>query len=119
MTCRLISPTSTSPPDVTVRGPDASRIVLEPQDRCLPRRPARASRGEAPCADVAGLPVAQPSEQCGHEGSLEGTAARRGEGQARMQASEVPRAVAAAISTASSLDLTVDEAILLHDSNKL
>ncbi len=36
-----------------------------------------------------------------------------------MQASEVPRAVAAAMSTASSLDLTVDDAVVLHDSNKL
>jgi aminoglycoside phosphotransferase (APT) family kinase protein len=36
-----------------------------------------------------------------------------------MQGSEVPRAVAAAKSTASSLGLTVDEAIVLHDSNKL
>ena len=36
-----------------------------------------------------------------------------------MQASEVPRAVAAAMSTASSLDLTVDDAIVVHDSNKL
>jgi aminoglycoside phosphotransferase (APT) family kinase protein len=36
-----------------------------------------------------------------------------------MQASEVPRAVAAAMSTASSLDLRVDDAIVLHDSNKL
>ena len=36
-----------------------------------------------------------------------------------MQASEVPRAVAAAMSTASSLDLTVDDAVLVHDSNKL
>ncbi len=36
-----------------------------------------------------------------------------------MQAAEVPRAVAAAMSTASSLDLRVDDAILLHDSNKL
>jgi hypothetical protein len=36
-----------------------------------------------------------------------------------MQASEVSRAVAAAISTVSSLDLTVDDAIVLHDSNKL
>jgi hypothetical protein len=36
-----------------------------------------------------------------------------------MQASEVPRAVAAAMSTAASLDLTVDDAIVLHDSNKL
>src|ERR671913_376190 len=36
-----------------------------------------------------------------------------------MQASEVPRAVAAAMSTASSLDLTVDDTIVLHDSNKL
>ena len=36
-----------------------------------------------------------------------------------MQAPEVPRAVAAAMSTASSLDLTVDDAIVLHDSNRL
>jgi len=36
-----------------------------------------------------------------------------------MQASEVRRAVAAAMSTTSSLDLTVDDAIVLHDSNKL
>ncbi|MFE9453919.1 phosphotransferase enzyme family protein [Streptomyces sp. NPDC006739] len=36
-----------------------------------------------------------------------------------MQASEVPRAVAAAMSTASSLGLTADDAIVLHDSNKL
>ncbi len=36
-----------------------------------------------------------------------------------MQASEVPRAMAAAMSTASSLDLTVDDTIVLHDSNKL
>ncbi|WNM36429.1 aminoglycoside phosphotransferase family protein [Streptomyces sp. Li-HN-5-11] len=36
-----------------------------------------------------------------------------------MQASEARRAVAAAMSTASSLGLTVDDAIVLHDSNKL
>jgi hypothetical protein len=36
-----------------------------------------------------------------------------------MQASEVPRAVAAAMSTVSALDLTVDDAIVLHDSNRL
>ncbi len=36
-----------------------------------------------------------------------------------MQGSEVSRAVAAAKSTASSLGLTVDDAIVLHDSNKL
>src|SRR5689334_10751898 len=36
-----------------------------------------------------------------------------------MQASEVPRAIAAAMLTASSLDLRVDDAIVLHDSNKL
>jgi aminoglycoside phosphotransferase (APT) family kinase protein len=36
-----------------------------------------------------------------------------------MQASEVPRAIAAATSTASALDLTVADAIVLHDSNKL
>src|ERR1043165_6810389 len=36
-----------------------------------------------------------------------------------MQPSGLPRAVAAATATASSLDLTVDDAIVLHDSNKL
>jgi thiamine kinase-like enzyme len=36
-----------------------------------------------------------------------------------MQASEASRAIAAAMSIASSLDLTVDDAIVLHDSNKL
>ncbi|MFD3376610.1 MULTISPECIES: phosphotransferase enzyme family protein [unclassified Streptomyces] len=36
-----------------------------------------------------------------------------------MQASEVSRAVAAARSIASSLDLAVDDTIVLHDSNKL
>jgi aminoglycoside phosphotransferase (APT) family kinase protein len=36
-----------------------------------------------------------------------------------MQASEVPRAVAAAMSVASSLDLAVDDTIVLHNSNKL
>jgi Ser/Thr protein kinase RdoA (MazF antagonist) len=36
-----------------------------------------------------------------------------------VQASEFPRAVAAARSTASALDLTVDDAIVLQDSNRL
>lgn len=36
-----------------------------------------------------------------------------------MLASEIPRAVAAAMATASALDLTVDEVIVLQDSNKL
>jgi len=36
-----------------------------------------------------------------------------------MQASEVRRAVAAAIATATSLGLTADDAIVLHNSNKL
>jgi hypothetical protein len=36
-----------------------------------------------------------------------------------MQASEFPRAVTAAISTASAFDLTVDDAIVLQDSNRL
>src|ERR671927_841501 len=44
-------------------------------------------------------------------------AARRG--QATMQTSDVQRAVAAAMSIASSLDLTVDDAIVVHNSNKL
>jgi hypothetical protein len=36
-----------------------------------------------------------------------------------MKVSEVPRAVAAAMSTASALNLTVDDAIVLHNSNRL
>jgi len=36
-----------------------------------------------------------------------------------MQASDVPRAMAAAMAIAASLDLAVDDAIVLHDSNKL
>jgi hypothetical protein len=36
-----------------------------------------------------------------------------------MQVSEVPRAVAAAISSASALDLAADDAIVLQDSNRL
>jgi aminoglycoside phosphotransferase (APT) family kinase protein len=36
-----------------------------------------------------------------------------------MQAPEVPRAMAAAMATAASLDLTVHDAVVLHDSNKL
>ena len=36
-----------------------------------------------------------------------------------MQASEVPRAIAAAMSIAASLDLRVDDAIVLQDSNRL
>ncbi len=36
-----------------------------------------------------------------------------------MQTSEVPRAMAATMSIASSLGLTADDAIVLHDSNKL
>ena len=36
-----------------------------------------------------------------------------------MQASEVPRAVAAALSSASALDLTAADAIVLNDSNRI
>ena len=36
-----------------------------------------------------------------------------------MQASKFPRAVAAAVSTASALDLTVDDAIVLQDANRV
>jgi len=39
--------------------------------------------------------------------------------KATMKASEVPRAVAAGRSAASALDLRVDDAIVLHDSNRL
>jgi hypothetical protein len=45
--------------------------------------------------------------------------ARCGRDKATMQASEVPRAVAAAMSSASALDLTVGDAIVLHDSNRI
>ncbi|MDA2815004.1 aminoglycoside phosphotransferase family protein [Nocardiopsis sp. RSe5-2] len=40
-------------------------------------------------------------------------------GRATVQVSEVPRAMAAARSTASSLGLKTDDAVVLHDSNKL
>ena len=50
---------------------------------------------------------------------LDSTAALNGEGQATMQAPEASRAMAAAMSTASSLGLRADEAIVLHDSNRL
>jgi hypothetical protein len=43
----------------------------------------------------------------------------RERGQATVQASEASRAMAAAMSTASSLGLAVDDAIVLHNSNKL
>ena len=36
-----------------------------------------------------------------------------------MQASDVPRAVGAGVSTAAALDLRVDDAVVLHNSNKL
>ena len=36
-----------------------------------------------------------------------------------MQPSEIRRALAAAWATVSALDLTVDDAIVLHDSNRL
>jgi Phosphotransferase enzyme family len=42
-----------------------------------------------------------------------------GERLSWMQPSEIQSALAAAMSTASALDLTVDDAIVLHDSNKL
>jgi len=42
-----------------------------------------------------------------------------GKEKARMRASDVRRAVAAAMSTASALDLAVDDAIVVHNSNKL
>jgi thiamine kinase-like enzyme len=45
--------------------------------------------------------------------------AQSGKGKARMQASDVRRAVVAAMSTASALDLAVDDAIVVHNSNKL
>jgi hypothetical protein len=54
------------------------------------------------------------------EAPLEAYGSAQGEkGQATMQASEVSRAMAAAMSIASSLDLRVDDAIVLHNSNKL
>src|SRR5437870_8919820 len=50
---------------------------------------------------------------------LESLPARSCKGKAKMQASEFPRAVAAARSTASAFHLTVDDAIVLQDSNRL
>ena len=52
----------------------------------------------------------------GCEGTVE---VGSGEKISWMQPSEIQRALAAAMLTASALDLTVDDAIVLHDSNKL
>jgi hypothetical protein len=51
--------------------------------------------------------------------SLHSDRLRKGEKRATMKASDVPRAVAAGVSTATALDLRVDDAVVLHDSNKL
>jgi hypothetical protein len=48
-----------------------------------------------------------------------GGAGTRQRGKAKMQASDVARARTAAISTAAALDLPVDDAIVLHNSNKV
>ena len=45
--------------------------------------------------------------------------AQSGKGNARMQASEARRAVAAAMSSAAALDLSVEDATVLNDSNRL
>jgi hypothetical protein len=45
--------------------------------------------------------------------------AQSGEGKAKVQTSEVERAVAAAMSIASALDLIADDAIVLNDSNRI
>jgi Phosphotransferase enzyme family len=86
--------------------------------------PDRVLRPES-FALVDGPPVAPPRPSIDNLVWCEGCtawrvrAAGKGEGKATMQASEVRRAVAAAMSTAASLGLTVDDAIVLHDSNKL
>src|SRR5438270_14079637 len=43
----------------------------------------------------------------------------RGSDETTMKASDVPRAVAAGMATGATLDLRVDEAVVLHDSNRL
>ena len=43
----------------------------------------------------------------------------KGEGWAAMKASDVPRAVTAAVWAAAALSLRVDVVVVLHDSNKL
>src|SRR3954466_4253799 len=45
--------------------------------------------------------------------------APRGRTRRTMKASEVPRAVAAGRSAASALDLKVEDAVVLHDANRL
>ena len=52
-------------------------------------------------------------------GSPPGQPSLAGEKISWMQPPEIQRALAAAMSTASALDLTVDDAIVLHDSNRL
>jgi Phosphotransferase enzyme family len=43
----------------------------------------------------------------------------REKGRDALKASDVPRGVAAAVSTATALDLKVDDAVVLHDSNRI
>jgi len=95
------------------------------------RRPAHDDRG--PCGGAAaGTADSGTNRPPRHRGSLSkldmvrrlhplGEYGRRSRerGQERLQASEAPRAVAAAVSIASSLGLAVDDAIVLQDSNKL
>jgi Phosphotransferase enzyme family len=82
--------------------------------------PARAA---ADIDRVLAWPKAHPVEQRGAVRALEVLArpveAGGGEKISWMQPSEMRRALAAAMSTASALGLTVDDAIVLHDSNKL
>ncbi|GAB3212762.1 hypothetical protein GCM10027294_40440 [Marinactinospora endophytica] len=57
--------------------------------------------------------------RCVERAARGATAVPEWRGRPTMQASEVSRAVAAAMSIASSLGLAVDDAIVLHDSNRL
>src|SRR5262245_49599626 len=76
------------------------------------RRAGPMRRATAVSIDNVGY--AAPVGRRGAEGSAQG----RG-GQATMQTSEVPRAMAAAMATAAALDLSVEDAIVLQDSNRL
>src|SRR5260370_38117934 len=67
------------------------------------------------------MPARQALKGMGGLGICGGRSVEVGSGEkiSWMQPSELQRARAAAMSTASALDLTVDDAIVLHDSNKL
>jgi hypothetical protein len=89
------------PPNPQGRSPARA---MTPSNRCYARPPGMTGRTPGSGRDRDGRGVQRR---------------RSGEKIGWMQSSEVQRALAAAMSTATALGLAVEDAIVLHDSNKL